>query len=234
MTLKRCLKDKKSCTANITYACNWINFVVYKTLTEIMFRLLVLTALLTSTNAGLVRIPKIYNALISSDENLSPSHTYPIVEPVLRTTALGVAFPPLLASPPIHKEPAQSQTDENSAKKEEITAKAETATESDKKDEAKIKDDAEKLPELSYHGTLYPLAFDPYLSYAYSNDFLFPALPYYEHPVFVDLHHFKDVDKVHKEKEEINPAVNFKKNPDIPDVPPPPLPINKEESKEKQ
>ncbi|KRT78128.1 hypothetical protein AMK59_8535, partial [Oryctes borbonicus] len=197
---------------------------------EIMLRLLVLTALLTSAQAGLVKIPKIYNALISSDENLSPSHTYSIVEPVLRTTALGVAFPPLLASPPIHKELAQTQTEENSNKKEETPEKLEIAAESDKKNEAKTQSDTEKLPELSYHGTLYPLAFDPYLSYAYSNDFLFPALPYYEHPVFVDLHHFKGAEKVNREKEEINPAVNFKKNPDIPDVPPPPLPIIKEEN----
>lgn len=43
---------------------------------------------------------KIYNALISSDENLTPSHAYPVVEPVLRTTALGVAFPPLIVHPP--------------------------------------------------------------------------------------------------------------------------------------
>lgn len=56
----------------------------------------VLTSMFIATNAGLVRIPKIYNAVISSDQNLSPSHVIPVVEPVFRTTALGVAFPPII------------------------------------------------------------------------------------------------------------------------------------------
>lgn len=75
---------------------------------------MVLAFLVSSTNTAPLKIPKIYNALISSDENLSPSHTYPIVEPVLRTTALGVAFPPLLSSPSLQKQSAQIQTGENS------------------------------------------------------------------------------------------------------------------------
>lgn len=93
--------------------------------------------------------------------------------------------------------------------------------------------DEKVVPQLSYHGTLYPLAFDPYLSYAYSNDFLFPTLPYYEHPVFVDLNNFKGTEKP-KEREDTNLGVNFKKNPEIPDVPPPPLPVNKGDRNEKQ
>lgn len=57
--------------------------------------LLVLAAIL----ARCMESAKIYNALISSDENLTPSHAYPVVEPVLRTTALGVAFPPIIVHP---------------------------------------------------------------------------------------------------------------------------------------
>lgn len=68
-----------------------------------MHRLLVLTSLFILSNAGLVRVPKIYNALISSDENLSPSHAIPVVEPVLRTTALGLAFPPLFVHPTLEE-----------------------------------------------------------------------------------------------------------------------------------
>lgn len=70
-----------------------------------MHRLLVLVAsFFLSSEAGVVRVPKIYNALISSDENLTPSHAYPIIEPVYRTTALGVAFPPLIVHPSVPKE----------------------------------------------------------------------------------------------------------------------------------
>lgn len=110
---------------------------------------------------------------------------------------------------------------------------SQSTVETNKKDKTDPKN--QPVPQLSYHGTLYPLAFDPYLSYAYSNDFLFPALPYYEHPVFVDLNQFKNAYKTTvNEKEETKPAVNFKKNSDIPDVPPPPLPVNQVDKKEKQ
>lgn len=70
-----------------------------------MHRLLILVAsFFLSSEAGVVRVPKIYNALISSDENLTPSHAYPVIEPVYRTTALGVAFPPLIVHPPALQE----------------------------------------------------------------------------------------------------------------------------------
>lgn len=59
-----------------------------------MARLLLAILLISAVDSA-----KIYNALISSDENLTPSHAYPVVEPVLRTTALGVAFPPLIVHP---------------------------------------------------------------------------------------------------------------------------------------
>lgn len=109
-----------------------------------------------------------------------------------------------------------------------------TSNSSNQNGEVEIQNEKKTSPQLSYHGTLYPLAFDPYLSYAYSNDFLFPALPYYEHPVYVDLNHFKEGEKVPEKIEVINPAVNFKKNPEIPDVPPPPLPITKNDKEVNQ
>ena len=65
-----------------------------------MHRLITVFSTLSCLSYGnLVRLPKIYNALISSDDNLTPSHAYPIVEPVLRSTALGVAFPPIVIQP---------------------------------------------------------------------------------------------------------------------------------------
>ncbi|XP_060516301.1 uncharacterized protein LOC132695817 isoform X2 [Cylas formicarius] len=47
------------------------------------------------------RSPRIYNVLISSKKNLSPSHALPIYEPVLRTTSLGYIFPTLIYQPSI-------------------------------------------------------------------------------------------------------------------------------------
>lgn len=69
-----------------------------------MRRLLVLATVVLLAEGAALRVPKIYNALISSDENLTPSHAYPVLEPVLRTTALGVAFPPIIVHPPTPKE----------------------------------------------------------------------------------------------------------------------------------
>lgn len=79
-----------------------------------MLKYLVLYLLVKCSQSGLVRVPKIYNALITSDENLSPSHVYPVVEPVIRTTALGVAFPPIIVQPTVFKE--QPKDDENNEK----------------------------------------------------------------------------------------------------------------------
>ncbi|XP_066247599.1 uncharacterized protein [Euwallacea similis] len=57
-----------------------------------MIRLITLAVLFLSTAAD-PRSPRIYNALITSNKNLSPSHAQPVYEPVLRTTSLGYAFP---------------------------------------------------------------------------------------------------------------------------------------------
>nr|XP_022915402.1 uncharacterized protein LOC111425538 [Onthophagus taurus] len=168
------------------------------------------------TQGGLVRVPKIYNALISSDENLTPSHAYPIIEPVFRTTALGVAFPPIV----VNNQPKEG---------DEIPPK------SDKKPE--VPDNVEALqkkdtPQLSYHGTLYPVTYDPFFQYAYRNDYLFPALPYIQpHPVYVDM---KRIETKKEEREEpVKPAVNFEKNPEVPDVPPPSIPFREKPQKPK-
>lgn len=84
-----------------------------------MRRLLVLALSILLTEGGIVRVPKIYNALISSDENLTPSHAYPILEPVFRTTALGVAFPPIIVHP---QKPETKKTEDDEEKQVRITS----------------------------------------------------------------------------------------------------------------
>lgn len=120
---------------------------------------------------------------------------------------------------------------------EESIANPAELSEENKPEEKKTKPQ-HSIPELAYHGSLYPLAYDPYFPYAYTSDFLFPALPYYQQPVFVDFSHF-DGKQIEKEATEpvrksatATAAANFKKNPEIPDVPPPPLPV-KTEKKQK-
>ncbi|KAK5639139.1 hypothetical protein RI129_011631 [Pyrocoelia pectoralis] len=189
-----------------------------------MYRLLVFVLFVTVSIAGVVRVPKIYNALISSDENLSPSHAIPVVEPVLRTTALGVAFPPIFVHPQQNELP---QKENGNNQKNADSESPENDTERTVKDKLENKKPA--IPQLTYHGSLYPLAIDPYFPYSYNSELLFPALPYYQQPIFVDLQHAnKDSTK---KIEEVPSATNFKKNPEIPDVPPPPLPVKEKTRK---
>lgn len=88
--------------------------------------------------------------------------------------------------------------------------------------EGKKEDKKSIIPQVAYHGSLYPLAIDPF-PYSYTSELLYSALPYYHQPIFVDLELLNDNNK--KKIEQPTPGVNFKKNPEIPDVPPPQLPV---------
>lgn len=41
---------------------------------------------------GLLRTPKVYNAVITTDENLTPSRAYPVVQPVVHEAGLAYPF----------------------------------------------------------------------------------------------------------------------------------------------
>ncbi|XP_065159372.1 uncharacterized protein [Atheta coriaria] len=185
---------------------------------------------------------KIYNALITSDENLSPSQAFPIIEPVLQTTALGVApplFQPLVVHQTQHNQQNQQQSNVNS-----------------NPGPANVQKIPSGQPQLAYHDaySLYPVSYDPYLQYGYHQNYVYsPPLPYYQQPVYIDYAHQTNYANApqKQEKPEIvqenqrpvvpvlppqvptasaaPPHVNFKKNPEIPDVIPPlPFTLRKE------
>lgn len=58
-------------------------------------KLLIVCALVTVAVAapGLLRVPKIYNAVITSNQNLSPSRAYPVIQPIVHRTAVGYVPP---------------------------------------------------------------------------------------------------------------------------------------------
>jgi len=58
-------------------------------------KLLVVCALITVAAAapGLLRVPKVYNAVITSNQNLSPSRAFPVIQPVIHRTAVGYVPP---------------------------------------------------------------------------------------------------------------------------------------------
>ncbi|KAL1396516.1 hypothetical protein pipiens_010482 [Culex pipiens pipiens] len=53
---------------------------------------LTLATLLAPVLGGLLRQPKVYNAVITTDENLTPSRAYPVVQPVVHETGLAYPF----------------------------------------------------------------------------------------------------------------------------------------------
>lgn len=68
------------------------------------YRILIVVAIaVVSTQGGLLRVPKIYNTVITSDANLEPSRSFPIVQPVLslgvQSVIPGVAVPAVSGAP---------------------------------------------------------------------------------------------------------------------------------------
>ncbi|CAL1688308.1 unnamed protein product [Lasius platythorax] len=58
-------------------------------------KLLIVCALMTIAVAapGLLRVPKVYNAVITSNQNLSPSRAFPVIQPIVHRTAVGYVPP---------------------------------------------------------------------------------------------------------------------------------------------
>ncbi|KAK0084400.1 hypothetical protein PV325_007093 [Microctonus aethiopoides] len=58
---------------------------------------LIICPIIISINAvpspGLLKVPKVYNALITSDQNLEPSRAYPVIQPVVHRTSVGYVPP---------------------------------------------------------------------------------------------------------------------------------------------
>ncbi|XP_076178643.1 uncharacterized protein LOC143152423 [Ptiloglossa arizonensis] len=48
---------------------------------------------LAAGHPGLLRVPKVYNAVITSNQNLSPSRAFPVIQPVVHRTAVGYVPP---------------------------------------------------------------------------------------------------------------------------------------------
>ncbi|XP_071582780.1 uncharacterized protein [Temnothorax nylanderi] len=58
-------------------------------------KLLILCVLTTVAFAapGLLKVPKVYNAVITSNQNLSPSRAFPVIQPIIHRTAVGYVPP---------------------------------------------------------------------------------------------------------------------------------------------
>ncbi|XP_025833871.1 uncharacterized protein LOC108737605 [Agrilus planipennis] len=181
-----------------------------------IYVLLIFNSLLWGAQTGLVKVPKVYNAIVSSKQNLSPSQAIPVIEPVYRTSALGVLFPPAIihtVGHPLH-----------------VSVNRHANEHSDERTQTGSKEIKGSYHEIKYHGSLYPVAVDPYYAYSYHNNLLVPTLPIYQQPFIppnipkpTEVQEEKRVEEATQHK--VKAAIDFQKNPEVPDVPTPPLPV---------
>lgn len=155
---------------------------------------------------GLLKVPKVYNAVITSNQNLSPSRAYPVIQPVIHRTAIGYVPPvyytqvaPHLAGPEVvHlsqrvlKQPSDVQTAPSSpsVERSKSTDKTESTSpnvEEEEEEEGEVSKSGSKgksgdQEPLSFYPNYQSLYYDPYF-YTYSgfNPHLVPGTYYVDY-----------------------------------------------------
>ncbi|XP_019880334.1 uncharacterized protein LOC109608352 isoform X2 [Aethina tumida] len=194
-----------------------------------MYRLFTLSTLILVSVCTPKR-PRIYNVLISTKKNLSPSHAIPVYEPVIRTTSVGVAFPPLIYHTPLQQPNTpsiQPLTVLNGGPVIQEIIKT-PATQQQIHDEPS---NVQKLPIEQY--IQYNRYTSPYFQqYLNKQEVISPDISNhrYKEEQTSNLGEISEPQRnFGKYYENVNDPkqiiANFKKNPEIPDVPPPELPV---------
>lgn len=102
-------------------------------------KLLIVCALMTIAVAspGLLRVPKVYNAVITSNQNLSPSRAFPVIQPIIHRTAVGYVPPfyytqiaPHFAGPEVVRYPALGTADDKVAGNDQASSSTSRLAES--------------------------------------------------------------------------------------------------------
>lgn len=221
-------------------------------------RILIISLLIciVASEPGLLRVPKVYNAVITSNQNLSPSRAYPVIQPVIHRTAIGYVPPfyyanvaPHLAGPEVIHFPRTEQPIGNTEKPEDVVdgstesitekdvgsegSNDEKQSENDSKKKKGKKDGEEEVP-LSFYPNYQSLYYDPYF-YTYNafNPHLIPGTYYVDYQPFASIPPI-----IPKPASNGNILTNFSpdENKDrrkegnekekIPDVPAPPVPTS--------
>ncbi|XP_076245477.1 uncharacterized protein LOC143186008 [Calliopsis andreniformis] len=206
---------------------------------------------LVAGHPGLLRVPKVYNAVITSNQNLSPSRAYPVIQPVIHRTAVGYVppfyysqvsppvsgpdlahFPLKLASKTDRAEPSPVESSKSTERKEKEESPSQVSEEEQTVLKSRSKSKDEKQEPLSFYPNYQSLYYDPYF-YTYNgiNPHLLPG------PYYVDYQPYGALDPIppstpknaesghllpgYHEEKKESAKVDTEK---IPDVPPPPLP----------
>ncbi|XP_003703819.2 uncharacterized protein LOC100874960 [Megachile rotundata] len=202
---------------------------------------------------GLLRVPKVYNAVITSNQNLSPSRAFPVIQPIIHRTAVGYVPPyyytqvsPQFAGPDVvHlSQSALKPNNEGDAR-----AESSAAIESSKAAGTKVEPTDERAEEnkggtragsknkkeeepLSFYPNYQSLYYDPYF-YTYNgfNPHLVPGSYYVDYQPFGTVQPIPASTPKNGLSQHLLPGYHEEKKPvtkeqkeKIPDVPPPPLP----------
>ncbi|KOC68255.1 hypothetical protein WH47_03413 [Habropoda laboriosa] len=208
---------------------------------------------LVSGDPGLLRVPKVYNAVITSNQNLSPSRAYPVIQPVIHRTAVGYVPPfyytqvaPNLPGPEVaHLPPGASKlNDQSDVQVPEPTTTVEESKPTDAKDKVEptnqdpeedkdaSKQEAKEQEPLSFYPNYQSLYYDPYF-YTYNgyNPHLVPGTYYVDYQPYGTYEPIPASTPKNAASGHLLPAYHEEKKEGgkvqkekIPDVPPPPLP----------
>lgn len=174
-----------------------------------MTKLTYIAVLLLSCSAD-PKAPRIYNVLISSKKNLSPSHAQPVYEPVLRTTSIGYAFPSIFYHTSFVQNVPITYPQLPLNKEQNINIFPQQVP------QGISKDSQGNEPADVTH--LIP-PYDPYaLNYA-------NYLPNDQGTAAAESNSVSAVSEQTEENDPKKVIANLKRNPGIPDVPPPPIPV---------
>ncbi|XP_018564976.1 uncharacterized protein LOC108906246 [Anoplophora glabripennis] len=196
--------------------------------------IVVISLALASLCESARKSPRIYNVLISTKKNLAPSQALPVYEPVLRTTSVGLAFSPLIYTPISTIQSSPTRYVHEGPVVQDIIGNQNQPSEQPKQSFAETEQNIEarsnQLQPASTGGiknlpqNVVPL--QQYIPYYTSPQLTYE--PYYPKPEQKVQENIPTkaleeyLENVNDPKQII---ANLKKNSDIPDVPPPPLPV---------
>lgn len=175
-------------------------------------RILIVSLLIciVASEPGLLRVPKVYNAVITSNQNLSPSRAYPVIQPVIHRTAIGYVPPfyyahvaPHLAGPEVvHLPRTESPNNDGNTDKPRDNSNAPEGSIAEKDERLDGPFDEKKIVEgskgkngngkkgeddvpLSFYPNYQSLYYDPYF-YTYNafNPHLIPGTYYVDYQPF--------------------------------------------------
>ncbi|KZC12847.1 PREDICTED: uncharacterized protein LOC107190887 [Dufourea novaeangliae] len=207
---------------------------------------------LAAGHPGLLRVPKVYNAVITSNQNLSPSRAFPVIQPVIHKTAVGYVPPfyytqvaPHVSGPELVHLPQSGLKPKDEA---DVQAAPSAAAEASKLSDPKTEQSADSPQEnknvkassrnrheeqpLSFYPNYQSLYYDPYF-YTQNgiNPHLVPGNYYVDYQPYGTLDPIPASTPRNGDSGHLLPGYHEEKNnvakvekEKVPDVPPPPLP----------